>query len=79
MSSASEKRFPFSTLWSLETARSQLEPSQESVADVSWQRCLYLLKTATLKVKNVLAHCCGEESMSNLSITTLLACASQRQ
>jgi hypothetical protein len=33
-----------------------------------------MLKAVTLKVKNVLAHCCGEESMSDLSIT-LLACA----
>jgi hypothetical protein len=32
-----------------------------------------LLKTATLKAKNVLAHCHGEESMRDL-FTTLLTC-----
>jgi hypothetical protein len=52
----------------LETATRQLEPSQESTADDPWQRCLSLLKTAMLEVKNVPA-CCGEESMSSCSAT----------
>jgi hypothetical protein len=75
-SPTSEKRFSFSTLLSFETARSQMEPSQESTADDPWQRCLLLPKTAKLKAKNVLAHCRGEESMSDLS-TALFSCTSR--
>jgi hypothetical protein len=60
---------PFSFL---ETARNQLEPSQESTAHDPWQSCLFLLKTAALKAKNVQVHCHVEDSKSNLS-TTLLA------
>jgi hypothetical protein len=40
--------------------------------DDPWQRCLFLLKTATLEARNVLACCHGEKSTSDLS-TTLLA------
>jgi hypothetical protein len=56
----------------------QLDPNQESTVDDPWPRCLFLLKTTTIEAKNVLVHCCGEESMSDLS-TTFLACTSQHQ
>jgi hypothetical protein len=64
MSSASQKRFPLSTLfWVLETARSQLEPSPENTADGPWQKCLFLLKTATLQSE----VCVGALSWSRIS------------
>jgi hypothetical protein len=72
MSSTSEKRFAFSTLLILETARSQLKPSQESTAHEPWQICSFVVKTATLAAKNVPVRCGVEGPMSDLS-TTLLA------
>jgi hypothetical protein len=70
MTSTSEKCFIFTTLFRvLETGKSQLEPSQESMADGPLQRCLFLLK---LKAKNELVYCHGEESMSSLHNSPLL-------
>jgi hypothetical protein len=51
----------------LETAKSQLEPSQESAVDGPWQRCFSLLKIATHEAKNMLAYCHGEKLMSDHS------------
>jgi hypothetical protein len=34
-----------------------MEPSQDSTADGPWQRCLFLLKTATLEATNVSTRC----------------------
>jgi hypothetical protein len=73
-----QKRFPFGKLLVLETARSQLEPIQESMVDDPWRRCFFLLKTATLEAKNFPAHVAVKNQMSDLFIT-LLACASLHQ
>jgi hypothetical protein len=44
MSSSPRNAFLSAHSWVLETARSHLEPSQESTADDPWQRWLFLLK-----------------------------------
>jgi hypothetical protein len=55
----------------LETARSQLEPSQERTTDFMWQGCPFMLKTATLEVKNVPAPCHGEDTLSDITTAVL--------
>jgi hypothetical protein len=72
MSSTSEKRIPFCTLLSFGNSQKSAGANQKSTADDPWQRCLFVLKSATLKAKNVPACCHGEESMSDLS--TALSC-----
>jgi hypothetical protein len=72
MSSASEKHYPFSTLLSFGNGQKSAGANQESMVDDPWQRCLFVLKSATLKVKNVPACCHCEESMSDLSTTLSL-------
>jgi hypothetical protein len=66
MSSASEKRFPFSTLLSFGTSQKSAGRSEENTAADPWQTCLFAAKTATLEAKDVPARC-REESMSDLS------------
>jgi hypothetical protein len=44
------------------------------MADNPFQRCIFVLKPATLEAKNVLAHCHGEEPMSSLFTTLLALC-----
>jgi hypothetical protein len=62
----------------VETARNQVESSQGCVADGPQWMCLFMLKALTPEDKNVPPHCCGEESITNLS-TGLTACTSWHQ
>jgi hypothetical protein len=58
-----QKRCPFSTLLSFENSQKSAGPKSGECGDDPGQRCLFLLKTAMLKVKNGLACCRSEESM----------------